>query len=272
MTFDRPGPDPVRSALLDGASADGRITHGFFSRIGGVSEGIYQGLNVGLGSNDDQAHVNENRSRISSWFTHGIDRLVTVHQVHSPDVHIATFETRSERPKADAIVTNTPGLVIGVLTADCGPVLFCDPDAGVVGAAHAGWRGAFEGVLENTVTAMESLGAVRGRIRAVLGPSISQANYEVGPEFVARFLAQSSSHQEYFGPSENCGHAMFDLRRMTVDRLRAARLEADMITHCTYADEGTWYSYRRATHRKEADYGRQISAITIKEDTHGSAF
>jgi YfiH family protein len=257
--------------LLDGLSPDNRIAHGFFNRAGGVSKGLYNGLNVGLGSKDDRAHIIENRTRVSRWFGLDLDRLVTVHQVHSPRVHVATADNRAERPEADALVTGTPGLVIGVLTADCGPVLFSDAEAGVIGAAHAGWRGAFDGVLENTVAAMQRLGAVRTRITAVLGPSISQANYEVGPEFVDRFIARDAGHETYFKPSDKPGHSMFDLRQLTLDRLRASGLQADMVPDCTYADEDAWFSYRRATHRNEPDYGRQISAITIKEDAHGPA-
>lgn len=272
MTLERHGPNPVRSTMLDGASGGGRIAHGFFSRAGGVSGGIYRGLNVGFGSSDDRNHVMENRARVSGWFAQDPARLVTVHQVHSPDVHVATLDNAEDRPKADAIVTRTPGLVIGVLTADCGPVLFSDAQAGVIAAAHAGWRGAFDGVLENTVTAMEQLGAARARITAVLGPSISQANYEVGPEFVDRFLERDAGHATYFLPSEKPRHSMFDLRRFTLDRLHAIGLQAEMVNDCTYADEDAWFSYRRATHRNEPDYGRQISAITIKEETHGPAF
>lgn len=272
MTIDRYGPDPVRSEMLDDASAGTRISHGFFSRAGGVSHGIYRGLNVGLGSADNRDHVMENRARASNWFDLQPERLVTVHQVHSADVHVATPDNMGERPQADAIVTRTAGLVIGVLTADCGPVLFADPDSGVIGAAHAGWRGAIDGVLDATVSAMEGLGASRDRITAVLGPSISQANYEVGPEFVDRFVARDPAWASYFIPSDAPGRAMFDLRSFTLDRLLAAGLRADMLDDCTYADENAWYSYRRATHRNEPDYGRQISAIAIKEDAHGPAF
>lgn len=266
MTDDGSTPHPVRSALLDEMSADSRIAHGFFSRSGGVSKGLYRGLNVGLGSSDDRGDVMENRTRVSRWFDLDIDRLVTVHQVHSPRVHIATLENRTERPQADALVTSTPGLVLGVLTADCGPVLFADPEAGIVGAAHAGWRGAFDGVLESTVAAMQGLGARTERIVAVLGPSISQDNYEVGPEFVDRFLLGDPASEIHFVASAKPGHALFDLRRFTLDRLRAAGVKAEMLSDCTYADETAWYSYRRATHRNEPDYGRQISAIAIKED------
>ena len=272
MTVDRSAPDPVRSALLDGVSEGGSISHGFFSRAGGVSRGLYSGLNVGLGSKDDRDHVMENRSRVSRWFDLDVDRLVTVHQVHSPRVQVATMDNRGERPEADAIVTRTPGLVIGVLTADCGPVLFADPEAQIVGAAHAGWRGAFDGVLESTVAAMVDLGARPGRIVAVLGPSISQENYEVGPEFIDRFVERDPANGIYFKASARPGHALFDLKAFTVDRLQAAGLKAEMLSDCTYADENAWYSYRRSTHRAEPDYGRQISAIAIKEDAHGPAF
>ncbi|MBC7281364.1 peptidoglycan editing factor PgeF [Hoeflea sp.] len=272
MKVDGHAPDPVRSALLDAVSAGSGISHGFFSRSGGVSEGLYRGLNVGLGSNDNRDHVMENRARVSRWFGLESDRLVTVHQVHSPRVHIATADNRGERPEADAIVTSTPGLALGVLSADCGPVLFCDPEARVIGAAHAGWRGAFDGVLESTVAAMQGLGARPDRISAVLGPSISQTSYEVGPEFVDRFVTADPAHEAYFLASPKPGHAMFDLRRFTLDRLRSAGLKADMLADCTYADEEAWFSYRRATHRNEPDYGRQISAIAIKEEPHGPAF
>jgi len=272
MTVDRSAPQPVRSALLDEHCTGNRIDHGFFSRVGGVSKGLYRGLNVGLGSRDDRADVTENRTRVSRWFDFGPDRLVTVHQVHSPRVQIATLDNRAERPEADALVTNTPGLVLGVLTADCGPVLFADPEAGVIGAAHAGWRGAFDGVLESTIAAMQALGAEPARTVAVLGPSISQDNYEVGPEFVDRFLQADPANETYFTASGKPGHALFDLKQFTVDRLNRAGVRADMLNDCTYADEQAWYSYRRSTHRNEPDYGRQISAIAIKEDAHGPAF
>ncbi|MDF1609682.1 peptidoglycan editing factor PgeF [Hoeflea sp. YIM 152468] len=272
MTVDRSPPSPVRSAFLDHLATGTRISHGFFSRTGGVSRGLYRGLNVGLGSADDRADVMENRSRVSGWFDLSVDRLVTVHQVHSPTVHIATLENRTERPKADALVTRTPGLLLGVLTADCGPVLFADPEAGVIGAAHAGWRGAFDGVVEATIAAMQRLGADPGRIAAVLGPSISQSHYEVGPEFIDRFIDADPTNTVYFRASDKSGHALFDLRQLTVDRLSRAGVKAEMLSDCTYADEEAWYSYRRATHRNEPDYGRQVSAITIKEDAHGPAF
>ena len=256
------GPVPIQAEALSHASG---IAHGFFSRSGGISTGLYRGLNTGLGSNDDRAAVTENRTRVAGWFGASPDRLVTVHQIHSPDVHVANSTNRTERPQADAIVTNEPGLVIGILTADCGPVLFADPEGKVIGAAHAGWKGAYSGVLENTVTAMESLGARRGRITAVLGPSISGRQYEVGPEFHARFVEARADDNRYFSPSSRPGHFLFDLQGLTVDRLREAGINASMTGHCTYVDEDLFFSYRRTTHRGEPDYGRQISAIAIRE-------
>jgi YfiH family protein len=170
-----------------------------------------------------------------------------------------------ERPKADALVTDRPGVGIGATTADCGPVLFADAEARVIGAAHAGWRGAFSGVLENTLAAMEGLGARRDRIIAVLGPSIGPKNYEVGPEFISRFVEADAANAAYFTPSEKEGHAFFDLNRYTVDRLERAGVTAVKLDRCTYAEEELFYSYRRTTHRNEPDYGRQVSAIVLEE-------
>ena len=259
----RTRPDPLRSPLLD-ATASAGIRHGYFTRVGGVSEGIYRGLNIGTGSADDQALVRENRSRVAEWMGVPADHLLTAFQIHSPDVIVAREPFSGERPKADGIVTDRPGIAVGASSADCGPVLFADPRARVVGAAHAGWKGAFTGVLENTVTAMEGLGARRENIIAVLGPSISAKNYEVGPEFVDRFVAAASANDSYFTPSSKPGHAMFDLNLYTVDRLKAAGVTADALNRCTYAEEDLFYSYRRATHRSEADYGRHVSAIVLE--------
>lgn len=257
-------PDPLQSPLLDQARHQG-IRHGFFTRKGGVSEGIYRGLNTGVGSADDQQRVAENRRRVAVWMGVEPQALLSVHQIHSPDVVVASGPFGAERPKADAIVTAVPGLAICASAADCGPVLFVDAEARVIGAAHAGWKGAFTGVLENTIAAMESLGASRSRITAVLGPSISPANYEVGPEFVDRFLAADPDNARWFTPSASAGHAMFDLNGYTVDRLVKAGVAAECLDRCTYAEEDLFYSYRRATHRKEPDYGRLISAIAIEE-------
>ncbi|MCT8991169.1 peptidoglycan editing factor PgeF [Chelativorans sp. SCAU2101] len=262
--LDMTRPEPVRSPLLETARANG-IRHGFFTRAGGVSEGIFRGLNVGLGSSDSAEAVAENRRRAAAWMNVATDRLITLHQCHSADVVIVEAPFPGTRPRADAMVTRLPGLALGVLTADCGPVLFADAEARVIGAAHAGWRGAFSGVLENTIAAMERLGAARERIVAVLGPSISGENYEVGPEFVERFTATDRENARYFRPSARPDHAMFDLPAYTLDRLARAGVRAASTGHCTYADTENFYSYRRATHRGEPDYGRQISAISLEE-------
>ncbi|MDK4720815.1 peptidoglycan editing factor PgeF [Rhizobium sp. CNPSo 3968] len=255
-------PTPLASTLLSAAEAAG-IRHGYFTRAGGISEGLYRGLNVGLGSNDNRDHVQENRRRVASWFGLPLDQLATVHQVHSPDVVTIGAHYDGSRPQADAMVTATPGIALGVLAADCGPILFADPENRVIGAAHAGWKGALTGVLENTIDAMEALGARRETIVACLGPSISQSSYEVGPEFVERFLAHDPGYARYFAPSERDGHAMFDLPSLTVDRLRKAGVTAESLNLCTYPDPELFFSYRRTTHAREPDYGRQISAIAI---------
>ena len=257
-------PDPIRSPALDRFASRG-IRHGFFTRAGGVSEGIYRGLNAGVGSNDAPEAVTENRARVAGAMGVEADRLLTLYQTHSADALIVKEPFGQPRPRADAMVTDRPGIAIGVLAADCGPILYADAEAGVVGAAHAGWKGAFTGILESTIEAMEALGARRERVVAVLGPSIGPGNYEVGPEFVERFTSTDTVNEAYFAPSDNAGHAMFDLNRYTVDRLRRAGVQAEMIGLCTYADEDRFFSYRRATHRREADYGRQISAIALEE-------
>ena len=258
----KPSLSPVQSPLL--AEAGARIAHGFFGRAGGVSEGpLYRGLNVGLGSKDNPEHIRENRARVAGWFGAETDHLATLYQIHSPDV-VTIEHSTDERPEADGQVTATPGIVLGILTADCGPVLFADEEAGVIGAAHAGWKGAFEGVLENTIDAMTRLGATRTRIVASLGPSISQRSYEVGPEFVERFVARNPDWARFFIASGKPGHSMFDLPGFTVNRLQAAGVTAENLDICTYADTENFFSYRRTTHRQEPDYGRQISAIMLK--------
>ncbi len=258
-------PEPI---CADGLTADpvAGIRHGFFTRAGGVSNGLYAGLNVGAGSNDKREAVAENRRRVARWVGAQPENLSTLFQIHSPDVVIIDEPLGTERPKADAMVTNTPGMALGVLTADCGPILFADKEVGVIGAAHAGWKGALTGVLENTIKAMEALGAKRTNVTAILGPSISQRNYEVGPEFIQRFKAADSSNSRYFVPSRTDGHALFDLQNYTIDRLGMAGVNASMTGQCTYADENRFFSFRRATHRKEPDYGRQISVIMLEEN------
>lgn len=258
-------PLPVQSRLL-AADPESRIRHGFFTRHGGVSEGIYRGLNVGLGSQDEREAVLENRRRVAEWFGLPVEKLATVHQIHSPNVIIVDETYDGDRPQADAMVTATPGVIIGVLSADCGPILFADTEAGVVGAAHAGWKGAVHGVLENTIESMVALGARRERIAAALGPSISRDNYEVGPERVEYLKKLDPSHEIYFAPSPNAGHAFFDLKQLTVDRLVKAGVRAENLNICTYPDNDLFFSFRRTTHLSEPDYGRQISAIAILEN------
>ncbi|WJS04274.1 peptidoglycan editing factor PgeF [Roseibium aggregatum] len=241
------------------------IRHGFFTRQGGVSGGIYTSLNIGLGSDDERSSVLENRDRVADQLGIGADRLVSPYQIHSADVITvsAPFAQDADR-KADALVTATPGLAIGIATADCGPLLFADTKAGVIGAAHSGWKGAVTGILQNTVAAMEALGATRTDITAVLGPTISQGAYEVGPEFKERFLQEHPDNTRYFKPSERAEHFMFDLPAFITDKLQALGLGAVAdLALCTYADEDRFFSYRRTTHRKEPDYGRQISAIAL---------
>lgn len=257
-------PVPIGCPILTELSGD-RIRHGFFTRQGGVSEGIYRGLNVGLGSKDRQDNVLRNRAAVAGWFGLPLENLATVHQIHSPDVVVVDETYDGARPQADAMVTATPGMIIGVLSADCGPILFVDPDNAVIGAAHAGWKGALDGVLENTVDAMVALGARRDSIRATVGPSISRDSYEVGPEFVARFLERDAAYNAFFTPSPRAGHAMFDLQGLAVKRLRDAGIQASSLGICTYPDTERFYSYRRTTHAGEPDYGRQISAIAIVE-------
>ncbi|MBR0794571.1 peptidoglycan editing factor PgeF [Bradyrhizobium jicamae] len=249
------------SSLL---SAIPGLRHAFFSREGGVSDGLYASLNGGLGSNDDPAKVTENRRRMAEQLGVPLAHLVSVHQVHSPDVVVATGPWNgSPRPKADALVTRIEGLALSVTTADCGPILFVDPNARVIGAAHAGWKGALTGVLESTIEAMEKLGAARGGIVAAIGPLIRQDSYEVGREFVERFIEADAEHGMFFVPGERDGHAMFDLAGFIRMRLEnAGVLMIDDLGIDTYADE-RFFSYRRSVHRKEADYGRLVHAIAL---------
>lgn len=240
------------------------IRHAFFTREGGVSTGIYASLNGGLGSNDDQGDVAENRARMAAHLRVDRDKLISVHQVHSPDVEIVTGPWPAERPKADAMVSIAHGVALGVSSADCGPILFADSEAGVIGAAHAGWKGAFAGIVGATVTAMEKLGARRERIIAVLGPTISAAAYEVGPEFIERFKGENATFARFFHASERPARAMFDLPAFIAHRAQEAGIGRFIdLALCTYGDEQRFYSYRRATHRQEPDYGRLISAIVL---------
>jgi len=242
------------------------LRHAFFTRDGGVSDGVYAGLNGGLGSNDDPERVRENRRRMAEHIGVMPTQLLSVHQVHSPDAVVATGPWQGvARPKADAIVTANPGLAISVTTADCGPILLVDPNARVIAAAHAGWKGALTGIVESTIRAMEKLGAERGRTVAAIGPLIRQQSYEVGGEFVERFLEADADNAMYFIPSSRNGHAMFDLAGFIRARLEnAGVLMIDDLGVDTYSDE-RFYSYRRSVHRKEPDYGRHVHAITLVE-------
>ena len=253
-----------RPIILQQLDSD-KIAHGFFTREGGLSGGIHAGLNCGYGSDDDGVAVRQNRARVSDTLGVEADKLITVHQIHSADDIVAEQAWQpGEAPRGDAMVCTTPGLALGILTADCAPVLFADAEAGVIGAAHAGWTGALAGVLEATVRKMEAHGAHRGRIAAVLGPCIAQTSYQVGPEFRAAFTAQDSSHEQYFAPSDKAEHHQFDLAGFVMSRLQRLGLGQSHDTALdTYADDRRFYSYRRSCHRDESDYGRQIAAITL---------
>src|SRR6478736_3359255 len=224
------------------------IRHAFFTRSGGVSQGVYSSLNGGVGSGDAPEKVAENRARMAAALGVSADRLVTPFQIHSPDV----------------VVAQVPRLAIGVSTADCGPLLFADSEAGVIGAAHAGWRGALSGVIEATVAAMERLGAERDRINVALGPTIRQQNYEVGPEFVERFQTADRTNANFFAPSQRDGHAMFDLTGYIAQRVeRAGITRFEDLGLCTFAEPARFFSYRRTTLHGEPDYGRHVNAIVL---------
>ncbi|MEM6478066.1 MAG: peptidoglycan editing factor PgeF [Pseudomonadota bacterium] len=238
------------------------VTHGFFTRRGGASSGVFEGLNCGAGSSDQAEIVLLNRARAAEALGSPHKALITQYQVHSADV-VTVKSARDAGETADAMVTSVPGLLLGVLTADCQPVLFADRANGVVAAAHAGWKGAMDGVLERTVDAMEALGAERGEITAVIGPTISQGSYEVGAEFVERFLEEDPENGRFFAGGA-AGKAQFDLPAYGAHRLRdAGLLDVSWTRHCTYEDDTRFYSYRRSVHRKEADYGRLLAAIRL---------
>jgi YfiH family protein len=249
---------PLRVAALS------PLPHGFLGREGGVSTGIHAGLNVGLGSDDDHAAIVENRRRAVEAVAPG-HSLITVHQVHSPDVVTITaaFEDKA-RPHADAIVTDRPGLLLGILTADCVPVLFADAQAGVVAAAHAGWKGALTGVTDASITAMENLGADRGRIVAAIGPCIARASYEVDDGFARRFEAHDPANERFFSAGKRGGHHQFDIEAYVMHRLAAAGVTTVIaLGEDTYTQESRFFSFRRTTHKGEAGYGRQISLIGL---------
>ena len=244
------------------AAAIAPVQHGFFTRKGGVSSGIYQGLNCGFGSADSAQNVRHNRDLVAKSFRIDRTHLISVHQTHSTQVTIVQCPI-TEPVQSDAMVTDQPGLALAILTADCQPVLFSDPVAGVIGAAHAGWRGTLDGILESTLDAMETLGAKRARIRAVIGPSISQGAYEVGPDFFDNFTMEHSDNARFFASGTN-DRLQFDLIGFGLLKLRQAGVgHAEWTGHCTYSEPDRFYSYRQATHRKEPDYGRLISVIKL---------
>lgn len=243
--------DPLTHAALDGTA------HGFFTRQGGVSTGLYDSLNTGLGSDDARACVLENRDRVRQYL--GATALATTYQTHSTVT--AFIDAPQEAIKADALVTKTSGLAIGALAADCAPVLLSDTQNGIIGAAHSGWRGAFDGILASVAATMRENGGKH--IAAVIGPCISKKAYEVGPEFITRFESNYTDDLDLFTPSKKSGHHMFDLPSFVQRQLARVDIEAHIINACTYADEAGFFSYRRTTHRNEADYGRQMSAICL---------
>ena len=257
--------EPIRHALLDDPS--GRVRHGFFGRAGGVSDGLYRSLNCGYGSSDDPEAIAENRARAMSACGLPPAALCTAYQLHSAEALVVTAPwPRDEAPRVDAMATATPGLALAILAADCVPVLLADREAGVIGAAHAGWRGALNGVVEAAVEAMLGLGARAKDIRAVIGPAIGRASYEVGPEFPAPFLARNPQDEDLFAQAEREGHILFDITGYVARRLSGLGLaEVDMTGGDTCADAARFFSYRRSVHRSEPDYGRNISIVGLGE-------
>ena len=240
------------------------VVHGFFGRQGGVSRGLFASLNCGHGSSDDTQAVSENRSRVAAWLGTTEERVLTLYQIHSADaLHVTSTWVRGQSPKADAMATTMRGVALGVLAADCAPILFADEKAGVIGCAHSGWKGAIGGVAEAVVALMEKLGASRENIRAAVGPCISQRSYEVGPEFQERFVAQDAANARFFVASDREAHYRFDLPGYVSARLGRLNIASvEVLNACTY--EGEYFSFRRATHRGESDYGRNISAVMLK--------
>ena len=254
--------EPIMSPALTALAG---VAHGFFTRRGGVSDGVYGSLNCGLGSGDARPDVIENRNRVATHFGLTGQPLLTCFQVHSANVVVVAAPWGADaQPKADALVTRTPGLVLGTLAADCTPILLADSRARVIAAAHAGWKGALGGIIEATVAAMEREGARRSDIVAAVGPCISQNAYEVGPDFEAAFLAKDPGYAVYFRSEQLGGRPFFDLPGFVLDRLRRAELgHVENVTQCTYAHADRFFSYRRMTHAGEVDYGRQISALVL---------
>jgi YfiH family protein len=240
------------------------ISHAFFTKQGGVSTGLYASLNCGAGSDDDPEAVLQNKQRVCAKL--GIPKLKTLYQVHSSQVVVVDENTDiTAREQADAMVSNTPGIALGILTADCVPILFADPVNKVIGAAHSGWKGTLGNIAQNVIAKMISLGAERATISVAVGPAIQQASYEVGPEFPIPFMATNEAYKKYFKPSLKSGHHMFDLTGLVRDQIAALEIKnVELMAQDTYTDEHSFFSYRRMCHREEPDYGRQISAIALQ--------
>lgn len=259
--------NPQNDMRLEGTALGklSHIAHGFFTRANGVSQGIYRGLNCGAGSDDKPEHVAENRKRVADNLQLTPGNLLSLHQIHSPQtIYVSQPWALGKGPKADAMVTDQPGIGLGILTADCTPVLLADAERPIIGAAHAGWKGAVGGILESVVAEMETRGAHRPSIIATIGPTISQSNYEVGQDFKEQFLTQNPDSQKWFKPGQKEAHFQFDLPGFVCDRL--AQLNIGTIQNmelCTYADEKRFFSYRRTTHHAQSDYGRGLSVITL---------
>jgi YfiH family protein len=242
------------------------VSHAFFTRQGGVSEGVYATLNGGVGSNDDPGAVKENRARMAAVLGVRPENFLVPYQIHSAEARaVSAAWPEDARPRCDGLVTATPGLGLGVTGADCGILLFADKRAGVIGAAHSGWKGALGGMVEALVAAMEGLGALRQDIVAALGPTIAQQSYEVGPEFLAKFCAENAEFGRFFKPSAQWGHHMFDLPGFIEMRAERANIALENLRLDTYSDEARFFSYRRMTHRKESDYGRLVAGISLPE-------
>jgi polyphenol oxidase len=258
---------PIPYETATNLSASAGVAHGFFGRQGGVSTGLYGSLNCGLGSADERAKVLENRARVARALLgpSSTATVLTAYQVHSADAVLVEEPWAPDRqPKVDGLVTRRKGLVLGSLAADCTPVLLADSEAGVIGALHAGWKGAVAGIVEATIKVMVTAGARRHVIQAAIGPTINQSSYEVGPEFEAQFLARDAGFKRFFAANPTTGRAHFDLPAFVEDALRRADVGGiERRTTCTYANPDHYYSFRRTTHRKEADYGRQISTIAL---------
>ncbi|MEQ1754582.1 MAG: peptidoglycan editing factor PgeF [Micropepsaceae bacterium] len=252
----------LKSRIL---SEQRKLAHGFYGRPGGVSSGVYASLNCGYGSGDNLEAVRTNRGLVAKNLGADPDKLLTVYQVHSAAAVIVTASwSRESAPHADGMVTNVPGIALGVLAADCAPVLFADESAGVIGSAHAGWQGAIKGIVETVVQLMEQSGASRTRLKACVGPCISQKNYEVGPEFRQRFCSAEAMYERFFVPAERDAHWMFDLPRFVRSRLEQSGVQdIEVVDECTYANAEVFFSYRRTTHRGEQSYGRNMSAIVL---------